>query len=460
MNKTLKVLDQKGVEYLWSKISMQDYPNNETLISVIEAIDETKADKSEIKQSDWNQNDSAEMDYIKNKPFYYTPTDTYTIETPEINTYYLLWDFGASEDEFLSSIYKNELSYANITKIPGRPLDNPLYEGAIQYSIAYIGFQSNDGFNGGRYMCDAVSQFASISSKIDDVNYYIFYPSIKYYFILDTTALNTEYQEIFTQCGIYVITNNNMPYTILNATFEIGSSTTLAQRFIPSSIARLNDIPTLDNTLLISGAAADAAAVGEAIAAPKYVAQDTAPEDTNLLWIDTSDEVGACIKYYNTTTQTWENTSASTSPSINMDEILDKMYPVGAIYLSVNDTSPASIYGGTWEQIEDVFLLGAGSAYAAGTTGGEATHTLTIPEMPMHNHIVDAHSHAIGLDNDTTRGTYGWSLHMNANGTTVSGAQLTLVSGTASPGTNARGGGLAHNNMPPYLVVYMWKRIE
>lgn len=46
--KQQKFLDQKGVEYLWSKISMQDYPNNETLISVIEAIDETKADKTEI----------------------------------------------------------------------------------------------------------------------------------------------------------------------------------------------------------------------------------------------------------------------------------------------------------------------------------------------------------------------------------------------------------------------------
>lgn len=48
MNETLKVLDSKGVEYLWSKLSMQDYPNNETLISVINAIDETKADKTEI----------------------------------------------------------------------------------------------------------------------------------------------------------------------------------------------------------------------------------------------------------------------------------------------------------------------------------------------------------------------------------------------------------------------------
>ena len=143
-----------------------------------------------------------------------------------------------------------------------------------------------------------------------------------------------------------------------------------------------------------------------------------------------------------------------------IDDILQKIYPIGAIYLSMNSTSPASIFGGTWEQIEDVFLLGAGSAYAAGTTGGEATHTLTIPEMPMHNHIVDAHSHAIGLDNDTPNGTYGWSLHRNANGTTVSGAKVTVVSGTASPGTNARGSGLAHNNMPPYLTVYMWKRIE
>jgi hypothetical protein len=51
---TKKFLDYEGVKYLWSKISMEDYPNNETLMDVIEAIDETKADKSEIVQSDWN----------------------------------------------------------------------------------------------------------------------------------------------------------------------------------------------------------------------------------------------------------------------------------------------------------------------------------------------------------------------------------------------------------------------
>ena len=65
-----KFLDQEGVEYLWSKISMEDYPNNETFIAILNAIDDTKADKKDITQSDWNQNDETAIDYIKNKPFY------------------------------------------------------------------------------------------------------------------------------------------------------------------------------------------------------------------------------------------------------------------------------------------------------------------------------------------------------------------------------------------------------
>lgn len=63
-----KFLDYEGVKYLWSKINMQDYPNNKTLMSVIEAIDETKANKNELVQSDWNESDEASLAYIKNKP--------------------------------------------------------------------------------------------------------------------------------------------------------------------------------------------------------------------------------------------------------------------------------------------------------------------------------------------------------------------------------------------------------
>lgn len=63
-----KYLDFEGVKYLWAKINMQDYPNNKTLVSVINAIDETKADKDELIQSDWNETDESSLAFIKNKP--------------------------------------------------------------------------------------------------------------------------------------------------------------------------------------------------------------------------------------------------------------------------------------------------------------------------------------------------------------------------------------------------------
>lgn len=155
------------------------------------------------------------------------------------------------------------------------------------------------------------------------------------------------------------------------------------------------------------------------------------------------------------------NTNSINSIQTQVNGILELVYPKGAIYISTVATNPSVLFGfGAWEQIEDVFLLGAGSAYTAGSTGGESTHTLTVQEMPVHSHTVNAHSHAIGLDNDTTIGTYGWSLHVNANGNSVTGAHKTVTSGTSSPNTNTIGGSVAHNNMPPYLTVYMFKRVS
>lgn len=66
--------------------------------------------------------------------------------------------------------------------------------------------------------------------------------------------------------------------------------------------------------------------------------------------------------------------------------LLPRIYPIGAIYWSSRDTSPASLFGGTWTQIQNRFLIGAGGSYAVNATGGEATHTLTVAEMPSHNH--------------------------------------------------------------------------
>ena len=71
-----KFLDLEGLKFLWSKISMEDYPNNETLIAILNAIDTTKANKDDIKQADWSQNDSTALDYIKNRTHWINHAET------------------------------------------------------------------------------------------------------------------------------------------------------------------------------------------------------------------------------------------------------------------------------------------------------------------------------------------------------------------------------------------------
>lgn len=119
----------------------------------------------------------------------------------------------------------------------------------------------------------------------------------------------------------------------------------------------------------------------------------------------------------------------------------DKIYPVGSIYMSVNSANPSELFGGTWIQLKDKFLLGAGDTYSGGNTGGEAEHTLTIAEMPSHSH------------------------RQNCSGGGSSTGNFNVNIGPCSANnkigeydTGITGGGQAHNNMPPYLVVYMWQR--
>lgn len=127
---------------------------------------------------------------------------------------------------------------------------------------------------------------------------------------------------------------------------------------------------------------------------------------------------------------------------VNGKTIFDMVYPVGAIYISVNSANPSVLFGGTWEQIQDRFLLGAGSTYSAGSTGGEATHTLTIDEMPRHNHEID-------------------NLNASGNSTPYMTVQAQDKKGYGgNVQTMFAGGGQPHNNMPPYLSVYIWKRVS
>ena len=145
----------------------------------------------------------------------------------------------------------------------------------------------------------------------------------------------------------------------------------------------------------------------------------------------------------------------------NLLDTLNMVYPVGSIYMSVNSTSPASLFGGTWERLKDVFLLAAGDTYAAGSTGGEATHTLTVNEMPAHTHEVAVRVQGYGGWENYT--SYDYGVMFKANDTVgYHGPNYTAHSAvvTADANTGGSGGSKPHNNMPPYLAIYMWKRVS
>ena len=118
---------------------------------------------------------------------------------------------------------------------------------------------------------------------------------------------------------------------------------------------------------------------------------------------------------------------------------LDKiLYPIGSIYMSVNSTNPSQLFGGTWVQISGRFLYCTNNSM---DTGGEATHKLTINEMPSHNHMVDY---------DQVWDGGGGTLALGTTDNGGSWASATWVHNT--------GGSKAHNNMPPYFTVYCWYR--
>lgn len=156
--------------------------------------------------------------------------------------------------------------------------------------------------------------------------------------------------------------------------------------------------------------------------------------DTGLA--DVQGEAGALSGQMLTVAQALSQLSQT---KLDSAALLNRVYPVGAIYLSVDEASPATLFGGVWQRLGGRFLLGANDAYAAGTQGGEAAHTLTPGELP-------AHAHALPVSQAAGEGGAALAAAPSPDEYT----ELTLPAG----------GGQPHNNLPPYLAVYMWKRTE
>ena len=117
-------------------------------------------------------------------------------------------------------------------------------------------------------------------------------------------------------------------------------------------------------------------------------------------------------------------------------------YPVGAVVIFGNNTNPNDIYIGKWVQLKDVFILACGDKYKCGDTGGEETHTLTVNEMPAHNHYMQlpTGTYAGSYNNVCKTGNYVDNWNMQSNMSTA-------------------GGSGPHNNMPPYVAKYCWERV-
>lgn len=162
-----------------------------------------------------------------------------------------------------------------------------------------------------------------------------------------------------------------------------------------------------------------------------------------------------------------------------VSKLIELVWPVGSVFLSVVETNPATLFGfGTWVSIGDGrVLVGQNTSDVdfdvLEKTGGEKTHVLTESEIPAHTHTQDVHSHTIndaGHSHLTQRyptatgGSSGFTNDTSMSGTLADNTLSTKSATTGITVNNATatnqntGGGLAHNNLQPFLVVKMWKR--
>lgn len=138
------------------------------------------------------------------------------------------------------------------------------------------------------------------------------------------------------------------------------------------------------------------------------------------------------------------------------------IYPVGSLYLSFSSTSPQSLFGGTWQQITGYFLRAANDT----STGGEDSVTLTTDQLPNHTHRLGEQSYSVpAIEMSHT----SWStkvssftpsdrpndftVHITSTGITPTPPEQTMISTSQSAGSN-----VAHNNMPKYQDIYVWRR--
>lgn len=199
--------------------------------------------------------------------------------------------------------------------------------------------------------------------------------------------------------------------------------------------------------------------------------------------------IAQVIDNLNVTTNSRTNAPSIRAVREAFENKWETIYPIGSVYISVSsEFDPSIAFGGTWQQIKDRFLLSSGDTYISGNTGGSATNTLSVNNLPSHSHSytratgvgnhtltaseIPSHDHTIttmNADTSLAGGGVDPIQYFNGNGSqTVTINKKTTATGgggahnhplnTDTPNTGNTGSGQAVNNMPPYLVVNVWVR--
>lgn len=167
-----------------------------------------------------------------------------------------------------------------------------------------------------------------------------------------------------------------------------------------------------------------------------------------MMEVNGNDGYSYMTETYICTSGTVKTAELIVSGEITAPNLLLQVYPVGAIYISTVSTSPATLFGGTWTQITNRFLVAAGSSYTAGSTGGATTHThgLTAGYAKIHH---DSGYFWFAEKTVSTKWTDTGKASATGSSSSTNNAYAIELAGNTDSGST----------LPPYLAVYVWKRI-
>ena len=208
-----KFLDQKGVELLWSKLSLEDYPNNDTLIAVINAIDKNKADKNDIMQADWEINDETSAAYVKNRTHY---------ETNRI----IEWD-GNTE----GLVHSDNLFYKVSDYIP---TDEELLGGTFTI-LDYVG-----QFGTAPFLVERTIEYNDFVDSFESFRAVLLFDQIYGIVVAKQNNILGPHDRVFPEKGIYFLSLGGGPASLTLNSTEIKQ---LNKKFIPTiTLDRIDEI--------------------------------------------------------------------------------------------------------------------------------------------------------------------------------------------------------------------------